>query len=604
MGLMKQAYDTYCALEKKIVGRYFADLEEPLAPIYHQIIKADIEITLDSNGTLLSAKQTDKSKAAIIIPATEESAARQGEKPCPHPLCDQICYLSPLYPEKYDSYLSQLHTWEESAYSHPKLHAIAQYVEKGTILENLKSLGLIKLNEKGYPKNERMYICWRVESGMENDTVECWKDQSLFQAFINYYQSQQKQENVYCMISGENTVSAIQYPRKIINSFAKAKLISTNDSSGFTFRGRFTQKQQALTVGSVASQKAHNALRWLATNQSVSFSIKGRTFMCWNPQGILLPQPKSPILRKGAKKCVKPSDYKQELQKSLKGWKEQLPADASAVVAVFDASTPESGRLSLIYYNELYASDFLERLHVWDDSCCWWNGDSDIWSPSLFQIVNCAFGTPRTENNQTRLEADERVMRQQIQRLISCRVDKGKFPVDIERALVRKASNLQIFKPEQRDVRETLLFTACSVIKKYHFDKNKEEWEMALVPDKQDISYQYGRLLAVLEKIERDTYDKEENRETNAIRMQSVFAQRPQYASRVIWEQLKKAYYPRLKPASRVFYDRLIGEIIEHISAFPECEQNRPLGDTYLLGYYLQRKKLYPSKTEENETEE
>ena len=129
---------------------------------------------------------------------------------------------------------------------------------------------------------------------------------------------------------------------------------------------------------------------------------------------------------------------------------------------------------------------------------------------------------------------------------------------------------------------------------------------MALVPDKQDISYQYGRLLAVLEKIERDTYDKEENRETNAIRMQSVFAQRPQYASRVIWEQLKKAYYPRLKPASRVFYDRLIGEIIERISAFPECEQKRPLGDTYLLGYYLQRNELYtkPNENNTNETEE
>lgn len=127
---------------------------------------------------------------------------------------------------------------------------------------------------------------------------------------------------------------------------------------------------------------------------------------------------------------------------------------------------------------------------------------------------------------------------------------------------------------------------------------------MALVPDKQDISYQYGRLLAVLEKVERDTYDKEEGRETNAIRMQSVYAKRPQYASRIIWEQVKKAYYPRLKPASRVFYDRLIGEIVDHISAFPEAEQTRPLGDTYLLGYYLQRNALYQSKTDENEMEE
>ena len=49
---------------------------------------------------------------------------------------------------------------------------------------------------------------------------------------------------------------------------------------------------------------------------------------------------------------------------------------------------------------------------------------------------------------------------------------------------------------------------------------------MALEPQKKDVSYQYGRLLAVFEKLERDTYDSNEQREPNAIRMQSVFAKR------------------------------------------------------------------------------
>ena len=62
---------------------------------------------------------------------------------------------------------------------------------------------------------------------------------------------------------------------------------------------------------------------------------------------------------------------------------------------------------------------------------------------------------------------------------------------------------------------------------------------MALEPEKQDRSYQYGRLLAVLEKAERDTYSSDETREPNAIRMQPVFSQRPQYASRILWEQIK-----------------------------------------------------------------
>ena len=128
---------------------------------------------------------------------------------------------------------------------------------------------------------------------------------------------------------------------------------------------------------------------------------------------------------------------------------------------------------------------------------------------------------------------------------------------------------------------------------------------MALEPEKKDISYQYGRLLAVFEKIERDTYDSSEQREPNAIRMQSVFTKRPRYASRIIWEQLKKAYYPRLRPASRAFYDRLIGQIIEQISTCPQAEPESALKDTYLFGYYLQRSALYTSvKTETSQEEE
>lgn len=599
MGLMKQAYDTYCALEKAYAGQYLSELKEPLVPVSHQIVSADIEITLDEEGNFLSASLADKSNAAIIIPVTEQSAGRTGETSCAHPLCDQIRFLTPSYPEKYSTYLTQLHAWENSDFVHPKLHAVARYVEKGTILADLERFGLITLGEKGLPVKDKLVVCWRIQSRGGRMPPECWKDRTLFQSFIDYYASQQNREAAFCMVSGICAVPSSQHPKKIItaNGNANAKLISANDTTGFTYRGRFFDAQQAVTVSYDASQKVHNVLHWLAANQGVS--LGGRTFLCWNPQGIELPPVNSPILRKGSCPRVKYSDYRQVLAETIKGWKDRIPADSEAVIAAFDAST--SGRLSLTYYSELLASDFLERLHHWDATCCWWNGPFGMQSPSLFQIVNCAFGVVRTGKNQVQLETDDRVMRQQIQRLISCRVDKGKMPLDIERAVVTRASNLQIF---DAGMRENVLFTACAVIKKYHDDRNKEEWEMALVRDKKDISYQYGRLLAVLEKIERDTYDREEGRETNAIRMQPVFAQRPQYASRIIWEQLKKAYYPRILPASRTYYERLIGGIVSQISEFPENEQNRPLRDTYLLGYYLQRNELYQPKTEEKTQEE
>lgn len=596
MGLMAQAYNTYCAMEKQYVGVY-GEAKEPLVPVSHQIVKADLEITLDPEGNLLDARQVDPKEAATIIPVTEQSAGRTGDTCCAHPLCDQLRFFSPRYPAKYEAYLTQLHHWEGSLYSHPKLSAIAGYVEKGCILEDMSRLGLISLDEKGMPTKEKLLVRWRVEAGTEGNTAACWQDRTLFQAFIDYYAAGQKSDPVYCMVSGKYALPANQHPKKIINICANAKLISANDTSGFTYRGRFQTDAQAMTMSYEASQKIHSALHWLSANQGVA--IGGRTFLCWNPQGIEIPKPQATFLRGNTAKQVKYSDYRKALSDTLRGWQETIPADAGAVVAAFDAAT--SGRLALTYYSELLASDFLERLHNWDAVCCWEHFPFGIESPSLYQIANCAFGTLRSANGKANLEADERILRQQVQRLLACRVDKGKMPGDIAQALTAKASNLQIM---DKQLRETLLSTACAVLRKYYYDWKQEEWNMALEPDKQDVSYQYGRLLAVFEKIERDTYEKDEQREPNAIRMQSVFAKRPRYASRILWEQMKKAYYPRLKPGNKVKYDRLIEEIIEKISELPQTEHEKALKDTYLFGYYLQKKGLYTSNHTENSQEE
>lgn len=353
MGLMQQVYDTYCAMESQYAGIY-GKAKEPLVPVSHQIVNAELELTLDADGHLLDARSVETEQAATIIPVTESSSGRTGDTTCAHPLCDQIRFLSALYPAKYESYLTQLHRWKDSPYGHPKLSAIAHYVERGTIVEDLAQRGVISLNEKGLPTKEKQVVRWRVETGVENETPACWQDQSLFQAFIDYYASTRSEKPAFCMVSGVLAPPTRQHPKRIINLYANAKLISANDTSGFTYRGRFTDDSQAATMSYEASQKIHSALHWLAATQGVF--IGGRTFLCWNPQGIEIPKPQAAFLRRGAAKQIKYSDYRKALSETLRGWQETIPRDAGAVVAAFAAAT--SGRLSLTYYSELPVSDF------------------------------------------------------------------------------------------------------------------------------------------------------------------------------------------------------------------------------------------------------
>ena len=585
---MQKAVETYDCHEK-YAGQY-REGHSVLAPVSHLVTRAGLEITLDLDGNFYSARTVDKSEPKILIPVTENSAGRSGTTICAHPLCDQLGYLAPYNTAKNQDYITKLTDWSESEYSHPLLVPVLAYIKSGKILEDLQSHDLIKLDEKGLPHDEKLMVCWRV-LGIDGEEA-CWKNTELFRCFIQYYRSisGDSKQNI-CAITGEKTRIAQQHPKGIISFCGNAKLISANDDRNFTYRGRFTQDEQALTIGYEASQKAHNALKWLASEQGSQAVYGGRTFLCWNPRGIKICHAAGAFRRK-EQPVTKPTEYKEALQKTLAGYQSQLPAKEGVVIAAFDAAT--SGRLSLSYYNELMGSDFIQRLYQWDLRCCWITQNFGIQSPGLYQIANCAFGILRKQGNTVLQEIDDKILKQQIQRLISCRIDGAPIPVDFIKGLMQKAAS---HLAHHKSVEDGILSTACAVIRKYRYDRFKEDWNMALEQEKKDISYQYGRLLAVLEKAERDTYkDSDSDREPNAIRLQSVFCQRPMYAAANIEKQLERAYFPRLKIGSRIYYKNLIGQIMEQINAFPQQEWNKPLKETYLMGYYLQRNELYTKK--------
>ncbi|MGI6742117.1 MAG: type I-C CRISPR-associated protein Cas8c/Csd1 [Eubacteriales bacterium] len=621
MGLLQKAVETYDAHEN-LAGVY-ENKKKPLAPISHNITKAEIEITIDRDGNFIKADKIDENASPIIIPVTVESSSRT-RGIIAHPLCDKIKYVSnykrknPSDNEYYTKYIKQLTEWTESKYTHPSLRPILKYVTQGSILKDLECSNLIKLDDNGVPNNEDSMICWRV-NGIGEYSGAVYENKSLFKAFNDYIESQ-KGNLCLCMISGKESKFAHVHPKGIIPSFGNAKMISSNDTSNFTFRGRFNTSEQAASISYISSQKLHNALKWLLANQRIN--IEGRYFLCWNPMGNEIQRPDIPFLDENEKETIKPSEYKDQIRRKLLGLKSIIPSEQSAVIAAFDVPDTEkkrnksgdynsnNGRLSLTYYSELLISDLLERLAEWDETCCFcgeygkYKEKYGISAPSLENIIEYAFGTQHGNDKDAEIKCDDKIKRQHFQRLFSCRVDGAKFPYDIMAALVQNASNPLAYNCKNR---KTLNFITCAVIRKYKYDNFKEEWEMALEPEKRDLSYQYGRLLAAMEgaenayyyqynkgKSETDSQNEDNERETNAIRMQSVFSKRPAYAAKIIIERLKNSYIPRLKPKLKTKYEKLIGEIYEQISTFPDSEHNRALKETYIMGYYLQKNALFP----------
>lgn len=586
-------------MEGKYMGIYLEEQKEPLCPVSHMITSAQIEITLDAAGRFVQAIALDKMEPKIIIPATEESAGRTSA-PCAHPLCDQLSYLGGYDSTKYELYLNQLGRWASSEQAHPKLNAVLSYVKNGTILSDLAGNGIIVLNEKGIPEKEKLLVRWRILNPYDTNPEECWKDRTLFRSFIEYYRTLQHGSQ-FCMVSGQDSIAAKQHPKGIIAINGNAKLISANDSSGFTYRGRFADDWQAASVSYDVSQKAHAALRWVAVNQGVFMG--GRTFLCWSPQGVAIPKAHTSLLRNSGSVQRRSSDYRDELRRVILGKKEELHANERAVIAAFDAAT--TGRLSITYFNELRASDFLDRLHEWDSTCCWWNGQFGIQAPYLSQIVDCAYGTQRTVQAKTtedrqRLVTDDRVMAQHVQRLMACRIDGAKMPVDIVQTVVNRVSNPLAFAPS---VWRKMVFVACAVIQKYDAPQMKEDICMEWDLNRADRSFQFGRLLAVMERAEEDYYyNIKENRQTNAIKSLSAFRQTPWDVYERVNRQLENAYVPRLKSCQKKQYYRLRDEISGLILKYSSAEElNSRLSPFYLIGYELQRNTFFENKETKNQ---
>ena len=497
MGLLQRAIETYDA-SAALAGGY-REGHEPLAPISHITANAHIEIRLNEQGKFRGARLLTKEEGRTVIPVTEDSGGRTN-KLAAHPLCDQIKYVAPDNEEAHELYLRELCAWEESAYSHPILSAVRAYVESETIIADLINCGVIKEKARHEDKTIKLLIRWRVD-GCEPEEPACWKNKKLFSLFQGYYDSVIcDRDHVLCMVSGKNDLTVLQHPSGIIANPFKAKLISFNED-GFTYRGRFIEDWQAATVGYIASQKAHNALRWLASEQGVREFSGKRIFLCWNPEGKTIPRPMRRVRSAEAEPVRKPSDYKKQLQGTLLSFREdhQLKNEDRAVLVSFDAAT--TGRLAVTYYNEIGLETFLRRMEDWDGHCCWYAEKSDIQAPNLLDIVDCAFGVERDK----KLTTDGNVLGQHLQRLLQCKVDGGIFPLDILRALTHRASSpLGYEKANWRKIMQT----ACAALQKYRYDTKQGGNEMAWALDKKNRSFQYGRLLAAMERLEEDYYSK------------------------------------------------------------------------------------------------
>lgn len=583
-----------------------------MLPISHSTAQAQIEVTINECGEFVSASEIDKMNARTIIPVTEDSASRSSGV-TPMPLTDKLVYISGDYSnyacgkrsdnsEYFSAYMKQLGDWCKSDYSNYAIRAIYDYLSKKELIKDLICSGLIELDEKTGKFGDKKFNTISQEEAVvrfivssEEGLCYTWLDDRLYDSFTNYYRCSLGSENI-CYTDGRIGAITYKHPSKIRNSGDKAKLISANDSENYTYRGRFSTKEEAVSVSYDYSQKMHNALKWLIGRQSKSYD--SLTLVTWNSALGFVPEITKSAFEQFDDEEEEYStmpEFLRLLHKNLMGGKSKF--DDSSKVMIMGLDSASTGRLSISMYTELFESEFAGNLEKWHEETAWLRFNNKLRktlpdSCSLPQIANCLYGIEEKDH----LECGKKLMGDTILRLLPCVTERRRIPRDIVISIVNRASNPLSFKQEYNH--RKVLENACALIRKEYIDYNKGEINMAYDQTCTDRSYLYGCLLAIADKAEKDSYDKEKDngRITNARRYWNAFSSRPYQT----WLIIEKSIEPYLEKEAWIMakYTKHLNDIMTKMS-LQDYADNSKLSPLYLIGYHHYNALLWNGNEEE-----
>lgn len=607
-----------------------------LLPLFHSTQNAQIEVNVSTEGEFAFATIIDKANQVTMIPVTEDSAARSSGVE-PHPLFDKLIYTAGDFvkyankiknntPNYYIEYMEKLKQWVESEYTNDKLKAVYKYLSKGTLATDLINNELLILDGEKFDTKckinnipqEDVFIRFSVVNFETGEKVNLWENKGISDKYISYC-SNSDSESELCYATGEKVPVTYKHMAGIRYPGDKSKLISSNDKTGFTYRGLFSTKEEAYAVGRIVSQKAHLALKWLSQSCGTTFGTA--KYIIWQKsleevidcfgtvksENTKLENTDIKTDSDGVSYAKTLSSYKQILRYVMKGYRQNLNFNSDIIIMVLDAAT--QGRMSINMYQELKSSEFYDNVNRWFSQTvwhwCYFDGQKKlvhcVQTPSLYNIIKYACGVEKNSLiGQPTVEVDEKVLQRFVQAIFPCIALGKPLPANVLKQIFTRASNPQFYS--NKNNWDRVVDVCCALYRKYYIDKKGVELNMKLDRDCDDRSYLYGRLAAVAEKIETDTYDSDEKRAPNALRYMNVLISSPFKTWRHIEVKIN-LYITKLaskKYGSYTYYEKELQEIYVNFKK-GDFELAKPLDAMFFMGYYGEKDELYTSSKNKEE---
>ncbi len=592
-------------------------VEDSLLPLYHTTLPVQITVTLDEHGNLIRIEM-DKKPKEIIVPYTEKSMSRSSTALYPHPLCDQLKYLDrAVDSNKVGMYLEQLAAWKaDNRY----LNAIYHYVAEHSITEDARAFGIelpTKKNDKKSKTGVRFAVQIPEESNPHVEELPAIRD-----LWISYLQKANHQCGLD-LFGADFFNNAESFPKKIVPTARNAKLISANDTRNFTFRGRFSSRDEALLIDATSSQKIHSTLNWLIRTHGsltgsqaiVLWSIEDPDHTVEKPStdsyDLLDSLLQDEDIRDPVQQALHETDvnYAKQFNRLIRGYgNAQILKQhhKKVVLVIFDAAT--TGRLSTTFYREFEKEDYLESVMRWHTDSAWPLSRYDkqnnsfiryIGAPSYQDILRCSYGVV----DDTDSESYRRFAKKTKQQLIECMFNGAQLPRTLLNSAFHRVTRPVSYGSDSKELNRWIrdFEVACSLWKKHFIDEmqrrgtipsfEEKEKMMDLDESRTDRDYLFGRLLALADRFENGVLYRQgiaDTRPTNAVKYMANFIAKPSST----WQALYKQLLPYILASNGApYFQNSVDDIILKFKP-GDFEDKSPLNPPFLLGYSAQRRFL------------
>ena len=554
-----------------------------------------------------------------------------------------------------------------------QLTAIRDYLQKGTLVADLIRQNLLRGDIDGHkvfidkPKTNTYELYENMPPNVNVSSIfvriavhvagdpngKIWELPEFWRTYAEFYETKtaKTRKTDLCYVQGINMVPAEKHRGQITSRASKSKIISSNDTENFTFRGRFSDAEEAFCIGYETSQKALNTLSWLIDRQS--WRRSDQAYVIWGTKGEKIPN----VLSDTSELTNDPEDdlampqstdgpsdmsddpeddyvwtpvpdtsqgFAQRLISAMNGYRKDLNDSAQVVMMGVNSATDGQGRLAVTYYQEVTGSDFLERVQHWHETCVWFHRykrkKTDktrpdgrpvykmvpfLGAPAPIDIIEAAYQTSRE------VPVADALVKATMDRLVPCILEKRPIPRDIVQTLFYRACN-----PMVNYNYDKIRTVACAMICKWFNDEserkkstNKEKVSMSVSLDYPDRSFQFGRLLACAQNLESYVnWLERENRTTNAERMMHQFSKKPMRTFWLLKEKLQpyEMKLQKQRPKVKLQLETEMNAITAKLGDWIESgEINKPLTELFIIGYSCQmeeiRKKIVDIKEQKSQ---